>query len=1297
MIASRLPRNTELLARMVEPAQDRTLGLSSDALPTWGNEPLLAPLRLRGTESLGKLYRYTLDVATIDSPTLGLWQAQELVVPDNLIGKVIDISIAFDGNGLFGQQELESGDVVHVGAGRRTISGLVTGMKQTGTDDRRAHYRFVVRPWLWLATKNRESRIFQDASVVDITDRILKERYHFPVVMELGATGLCEGYPKRDHVRQMWESDFEFLTRIWREWGIYYLFDGMTLVLCDSPGSHKQHDNGYDTIRYHAPDSRHVDEEHIHRLEVSRQITTGKVSLIDYDYTRPGMHFEGEYESFSERAFDNIEQHGWGDYSQPLAGEMGLSGRRNNFRNEAEHLASVRVDAMRCHRLRLKGRGNLRGLTTGKTFWLDNHPQCDINAEYLAVSTTLDIRNAPQNTQPSGNDTNDALRQCVTSFVLQPANTFFRNRPKKKPRCAAETAIVVGPEHQPIWVDGYARAKVRFVWDRLGPKNESASCWVRVSSPWQGNGFGAIYPPRVGQEVMVSYHEEDPDKPYVSGRMINGWNQPPWKLPDNQALSGVLSSELNGGCDGQTNHVVLDDTPGQLQAQFASDHARSRLVLGYNTQVVREAGRQQARGEGWELATDAWGVARANRGMLITTEARRGATAPAKDLGETVARLTQARDIHENLAGLARQYEAQEQQTSQSDVSRAIKAQNEAIRGVAARADLPFPQLGAPDMVLASAAGVGLTAAQSTHVASVEHIALTAGGHVSMAAAKSLLASAINGVRVFTQNLGIRLKAASGKVRIDAQSNDVEVIAQRVVSIISRTDSINLMASKEIVLHAGSTKVVINSEGYRVYTDGEHRVHARGHQTDTPAARPVNVPVTPGKPGKLAAHHVLIEHDTGFALPNQPYRITLDDGQVIQGVTNALGETSLVTSNLLAFATVELFAASEPDKVIAVSRGAVIREADEPFAGAVPNAEKRTARVAGRAVASPNQSATTEDKPPEFVSCDPMNFGLRFHHFINGATEADAPAGVSMRKDVEYPVTKAYTAAIKTALQGIDWAGLPWPLTSSSIETIQNAVTPQLEIALSDGPFGLPRRDAANSENGGAMPKLVIVDPQRATQYALRQDVSAAFIGDDWAIAVNESEIARIVELMDQPASLDHRLRAFADTLYHESRHCQQYFWMLSLLQHFPDDYRELPNIRLVYWSTMLKKAYTAAGNTPLPDDHRVHIGLHRMLVFHYYWLISCMQDKPGWEYVRRDLPSAERKVCDLLNVSAETAQKMVQFETGYRSQIHEEDAYACAEVVQAYWRNPGDPLVRNPGTCTAQYADALRIVGARS
>ncbi|SMG58162.1 Phage late control gene D protein (GPD), partial [Paraburkholderia susongensis] len=188
--------------------QNRILSMSSDALPTWGNEPVLAPLRLSGTEALGRLYRYALDVATVESPTLGLWQAQERVVPDKLIGRVIDISIAFDGNGLSSPAMLDDSDAADAdagagtstgaGAASRTISGLITGVRQMGTDNRRAFYRLTVRPWLWLATKHCASRIFQDASVVEITDQLLSERYPYPVVMALGGPGLRQGYPKRD-------------------------------------------------------------------------------------------------------------------------------------------------------------------------------------------------------------------------------------------------------------------------------------------------------------------------------------------------------------------------------------------------------------------------------------------------------------------------------------------------------------------------------------------------------------------------------------------------------------------------------------------------------------------------------------------------------------------------------------------------------------------------------------------------------------------------------------------------------------------------------------------------------------------------------------------------------------------------------------------------------------------------------------------------------------------------------------------------------------------------------------------
>lgn len=187
----------------------------------------------------------------------------------------------------------------------------------------------------------------------------------------------------------------------------------------------------------------------------------------------------------------------------------------------------------------------------------------------------------------------DGFRAATGQHVLQ-------EQAEKEARAYAETAVVTSYEDRTVWPDAYARVKVHFVWDRRNEPDLNSSCWLRVASPWQGNGYGFIAIPRIGDEVTVSYHEGDPDKPFVSSSKANQFNQPPWKLPDNLALTGLRSRDLRGR---DANHVLTDDTPGELQVQIASDHAQSRLVLGYNTRIDGRNGRSQPRGEGFELAT----------------------------------------------------------------------------------------------------------------------------------------------------------------------------------------------------------------------------------------------------------------------------------------------------------------------------------------------------------------------------------------------------------------------------------------------------------------------------------------------------------------------------------------------------------------------------------------------------------------------------------------------------------------------------------------------------------------------
>ncbi|WP_174965518.1 DUF2345 domain-containing protein, partial [Burkholderia ubonensis] len=597
-----------------------------------------------------------------------------------------------------------------------------------------------------------------------------------------------------------------------------------------------------------------------------------------------------------------------------------------------------------------------------------------------------------------------------------------------------------------------------------------------------------------------------------------------------------------------------------------------------------------------------------------------------------------------------------------------------------------------------AAAGISVAAERSAHIASNEDVAVTSGRHVGLAVGRSLFASVANRFSLFVHKAGMKLIAAAGKVRIEAQTNGIDMTAKQAVTITSTTDRIHLHAAKEIVLHAGSTEVRISERGYVVRTAGEHTVHAGSHQADVPQTRPMRLPVTPDNPGQFAAHFVLMEHASGFALPQQPYRITLDNGRVIEGVSNERGETALVTDHDITFGTVELLAASDPDKVIAVNHAAIVRDIATPYTATAPNADKRTAKIRGKTASTPEQGATSENQQPMFATCDPLNFGLRFHHFINGAKQSDVRAN-RPRNDVVYPVTKAYTAAIKDILRRIQWGKYKTLDGSVPLELkagIAKVVGRVLSDALGEGPFGLPKGSADQLE--GAMPRIDIVNAEQGqTQYNMRPDVSASFVQKNWVIAIQEKEVAKIIVAADDSAVLDGRLKAFADLLYHEARHCQQAFWMMALLRQHDGDYAMLSQIHTVYQRYTKEEVYGATEQINLPNDSRILVGLHRMLVFHYYWTISHLHSQIGGTYVTPDIPVAQAEVCKLLNVSPETAAKMVSFEEGYRSQLHEEDAYACADVVQAYWDRGDRALVFNPGTCTDKYDAALRAVGARS
>ncbi|MDR8840969.1 Actin cross-linking toxin VgrG1 [Burkholderia multivorans] len=784
----------------------RTLSVSGAALPTYGGQSLLTPVRLTGGETIGELFEYVLELKTPDALAFSPSVAANVDL-DALIGTEVTVSIQLEGRGHFIPGLAGGGGMGNIGAGMREITGIVSQATIVREDGRSIVYALTLRPWLWHATKNSDCRIFQDMSVVEITDAVLSV-YPFPVDKRLTTPRPNKVWPKRDIQRQHFESDWTFLQRLWEEWGIYYFFEHgegkHRLVLCDSMGALQPLGDAYAELRYEPPTSRRIDEEHIHEFSVSHALTTGAVTAVDYDYTLPRANLTVTREDPRDTGLAHQERYSWGDYAQPQAGAAGLSGAHNEPRTEAEYLTLVQMQAWRCQGLRAHGKGNLRGMVAGQTFVLSHYPQEAANREYAVIACRLTIEEI--------GEASGAGQQyrCEAHFTVQPTNEPFRLlRTIAKPRMnGVEYAVVTCPDNQEIWTDAYGRVKLQFLWDRLGRNDERSSCWVRVAGAWHGDQFGGVFLPRRGQEVEVAFVNGDPDLPIVVGSAANAFNMPPFALPANQALAGYRSKEIGGR---RANTLAFDDTNGKIQAHLSSDEGCSQLNLGH-----------------------------------------------AKEMDETVRRLAEARDTHERLAELAQQNGGQELNGDQSEVTAALRVQNDAIRGDATTEGDPFPEFAEPHMTLASPAGIETTTAGTTHIASGEHLALTTGEHLGIATGRSLFATVKEKLRIFVYHAGIKLISGAGSIDIEALKDAINLTAK--IRIRQTATKIEIWAEEELSLRGGKSFITLSNSGITNGTPGQWQSYAATHEMPGPRSAPDDIPATELKVCELSTIKAAARH-----------------------------------------------------------------------------------------------------------------------------------------------------------------------------------------------------------------------------------------------------------------------------------------------------------------------------------------------------------------------------------------------------------------------------------------------------
>jgi type VI secretion system secreted protein VgrG len=481
---------------------------------------------MTGTEQLSHLFRYELELVS----------AKDDLEVNDLLGTMMGVSL-----------KLRNGETRH-------FSGHVSRFVYAGYDGDQFRYRATLVPWLWFLTRTTDCRIFQESTVLDIIKEVFKENDHAQFEERLSGHHSERTW---EYCVQYRETDFNFVSRLMEQEGLYFYFthekNKHTLVLCDSRSSHDPLP-GYEKIKYHHSKSHTDEEEAVHEWSVEFEFPPGAYALRDFNFKDPDP---SKLLATKPTVLETPGADGYEMFDYP--GEY-------TVKDEGDLYAEMRMQE---HDVQFElghGRSNARAITPGGTFELDKFRRDDQNREYLITSATYQLTS----------DLEGAGGEDIFSCGFTAINIEQQYRPRRttpKPVVQGpQTAIVVGTSGEKVHVDEHGRVKVQFHWDREGANDENSSCWVRVSQNSAGKGWGSMFIPNLGHEVIVEFLEGDPDQPIITGRVYNNDNIPPRQLPSHKHES-IIRDEFG-------NQIIFDSTPGEENLRLYSPHHDSSFTLG---------------------------------------------------------------------------------------------------------------------------------------------------------------------------------------------------------------------------------------------------------------------------------------------------------------------------------------------------------------------------------------------------------------------------------------------------------------------------------------------------------------------------------------------------------------------------------------------------------------------------------------------------------------------------------------------------------------------------------------------
>jgi type VI secretion system secreted protein VgrG len=797
----------------------------------------LAVEAFRGREAVNELFRFDIDALSV-STDLDL---------DVFLGEEITLKLLLaDGS-------------------RRAWHGVCTEAAWLGADGGVARYRLGLAPALHLLRARRDSYLFQDQTVQETVTELLAD---YPRVRcEFDLAQVQAPRPLRVQYR---ESDFDFLQRILAAEGLNWRFEHQQIDAENASTVQARHKlvifdgraqapsmPGDDALRFHGVRAADTSDA-IDQFAGVRRIGENAVTSSSW---HPEQLFAPGFDLASTVDAGALPT---------LAVYDGSGERRHADGNSARLHSELVLRAFELDYKQFAGAGAVRQLAAGHAFELTRHDSYGAGENRFTV---LWVSHEARNNFGSGHGRLDGGTYrnrfgCARARV--PIVPAAITTGPMTPAMGSQTALVVGLPASKATTGRDYQVKIQFAWQRgaapnpggmdhntdptgNAPGNETSGAWVRVAEALAGPNWGTQFTPRIGTEVLVDFIEADIDRPVIVAQLYNGSDQPPWSAGVDSGANhpGVLSGIHSTNFDGRGfNQWQIDDTPAQLRTRLASSSAATQLNLGYLVrQAPGTAQRGNYRGSGFELRTDAWAVLRGGAGVLISTAARAGhgsgAGSTQMDAAEAVGGLKSARELSKALGEAAAQQNAAPGKDANAAQAGFIKLIDPKEQGkhdgvfkpkAGSREpdqQRPVERFGAPLILMDSPSSINWATPASTVLYAGQNLHWTTQEDVHFTAAHTVASVAAGAAALFTHSGGIQAFAGNGLLSLQAHTDQLEILADKAITVISVNDAIDIRAKEKIVIQAGQSAITLEGGDITFACPGKFTVKGGQHLLDS--------------------------------------------------------------------------------------------------------------------------------------------------------------------------------------------------------------------------------------------------------------------------------------------------------------------------------------------------------------------------------------------------------------------------------------------------------------------------------